>query len=57
MNVCTQRLKRACHAETGEGFGEVVAQAWTNEMRGVKWTGAQRGLHMQWEEVLRNVRV
>ena len=57
MNVCAERLKRACHAKTGEGVGEDVAQVWTNEMGSVKWTGAQGGLDMQWEEVLQNVRM
>ena len=40
-----------------EGVGEDVAQAWTNEMDGVKWTGVQGGLNMQCEEVLQDVRV
>ena len=26
MNVCTERLRRACHVNTGEGVGEDVAQ-------------------------------
>ena len=56
MNVCAERLRRACHVNTGEGVGEDVAQAWPNEMGGVKWTGAQGGLDMQCEEVLRDVR-
>ena len=47
MNVCAERLKRACHANTGEGVGEDMAPAWANEMCGVKWTGAQGGLDMQ----------
>ena len=57
MNVCAERLRTACHINTGEEVGEDVAQAWTNEMGGVKWTGAQGGLDMQCEEVLRDVRV
>ena len=56
MKVCAERLKRACHTSTGEGVGEDVAQAWANEMGGVKWTGAQGGLDMQYEEALRDVR-
>ena len=56
MNVCAERLKRACHVNTGEGVGEDVAQAWANEMGGVKWTGAQGSFDMQCEEVLRDVR-
>ena len=56
MNVCTERLRRAYHMNTGEGVGEDVAQAWANEMGGVKWTGAQGGLDMQCKEVPRNVR-
>ena len=57
MNVCAERLRRACHVNTGEGVGEDVAQAWTIEMSSVKWTGAQGGLDMQSEEVLRDVTV
>ena len=56
MNVCAERMRRACHDNTGEGVGEDVAQAWANKMGGVKWTGAQGGLDMQCEEVLRDVR-
>ena len=57
MNVCAVRLRRACHVNTGEGVGEDVAQAWTNEMGGVKWTGRQGGLDTQCEEVLQDVEV
>lgn len=57
MTVCAERLRRACQAETGEGVGEDVAKACINKMGSVKWKGAQGGLDMQCEEVLRNVRV
>ena len=57
MNVCAERLRRACYVNAEEGVGEDIAQAWTNEMGGVKWTWAQGGLDMQCEEVLRDVRV
>ena len=41
MNVCAERLRRACYVNDGEGVGEDVAQACANDMGGVKWTGAQ----------------
>ena len=53
MNVCGERLRRVCLAETGEGVGQDVVQVWTNEMGGVKWTGAQGGLTILCAEVLR----
>ena len=56
MNMCAERLSRACDVNTGEGVGENVVQAWTNEMGGVRWMGAQGGLDMQCEEVLLDVR-
>ena len=56
INVCAGRLRRACHAETGEGVQKEVAQMWTNEMGSVKWAGAQGALDIECEEVLWNVR-
>ena len=47
MNVCAERLRRACYVNAWEEVGEDVAQAWMTEMGGVKWTGAQGGLDMQ----------
>lgn len=40
MNVCAERLRRACHGTTVRGEGEDVAQACVNQKGGAKWVGA-----------------
>ena len=55
MNMCGERLQRACTKAIEEASEGDVGMVWTNEMGRRQWKGEKQSPDMQWEVSLRDL--